>query len=697
MRGGTPQLPNATFDFLPFAGGVDYETPSWEVKPGYLKDSQNFEIAITGGYADLTGYERIDGRPAPSAALYAVINLTISGSFAIGNAITQLTSGATAVVAAVSSATSPQYLVITKIVGTFNATSAIQVAAVTQGTATGLAIIDGASTPKLAAQYKAAAASIYRTDILVVPGEGSILGVVYLNGVTYAVRNAAGGATAAIYKTTAGGWSLVALGFELAFTSGGTFVSLEGATITGATSGATAVLTRVMIQTGSYAGGDATGKYIFASKTGNFVAENIDIGANPNVATIAGNATAITLLPSGRYEFFLSNFANPAGLQRAYGCDGVNRGFEFDGAVFCPIRSGMTTDTPTHVVVHKFQLFFSFGSSIQHGGINLPYTWTALVGAGELSVGDPVTAFQIQPASIGGGTLSIYSRNLISMLYGNTPSDWQLAPYRPEVGAFAYTVQQLGYSIFLHDRGITTLKAVQEFGNFADMTMSARIQSYVNARRTTARDSMISRDKNQYRIFFADKSGLYATIINGKIAGFMPIAYAHDVTCAVSSETSSGAEIMLFGSSDGYVRQLEKGTSFDGTAITAYIQTQYHYAKSLGWLKRYLSAVLEVKGQAYSEFMFSYQLGYNTTDLTQPLGADQVGALTNSLTFTPVFWDSFIWDAFFWDGTALTPSRSKLAGEAENISLWIRKSADYMTPVTYTGARIRQVLRRQVR
>lgn len=76
----------------------------------------------------------------------------------------------------------------------------------------------------------------------------------------------------------------------LAFTSGGTHELLVGDTITGATSGATAVIVAIDLDSGSWAGGDAAGTLWINQQSGTFEAENLNEGANNNVATIAADS-----------------------------------------------------------------------------------------------------------------------------------------------------------------------------------------------------------------------------------------------------------------------------------------------------------------------------------------------------------------------------------------------------------------------
>lgn len=83
------------------------------------------------------------------------------------------------------------------------------------------------------------------------------------------------------------------------YTSGGTYEILPGDTVVGATSAATARVVAVTVTSGTWAGGDAAGTLTVDTHTGTFQAENLNVGGNTNVATIAGamSATAATDQP----------------------------------------------------------------------------------------------------------------------------------------------------------------------------------------------------------------------------------------------------------------------------------------------------------------------------------------------------------------------------------------------------------------
>lgn len=94
---------------------------------------------------------------------------------------------------------------------------------------------------------------------------------------------------------------------SVAFYSGGTYTTALGETVTGATSGATGIVTGLWLQSGSFAAGTAAGIIYISGKTGTFQAENLNVAANLNVMTIdsdfahdwpdvAGAATLVGLL-----------------------------------------------------------------------------------------------------------------------------------------------------------------------------------------------------------------------------------------------------------------------------------------------------------------------------------------------------------------------------------------------------------------
>lgn len=236
---------------------------------------------------------------------------------------------------------------------------------------------------------------------------------------------------------------------------------------------------------------------------------------------------------------------------------------------------------------------------------------------------------------------------------------------------------------------------MQAYGNFRDSTLTSKIQSLINQKRGIALSSAIVRDKNQYRLFFSDNSALYITMKGEKIAGIMPVVLDHSAANATSNEDSAGNEHMFISGTDGYVYQMDKGTSFDGEPIICFM-TLHYTNDGVRMLKDFMHSVtIEARGSGYASIDYGYELDYGSADTIQPVD------ISRDIEFSVgIGWDApgAEWDTLFWDGQTLAPSTGlDLRGNAENISFSIRKSSDYFAPVRMTGIHYRYIKRRPMR
>jgi hypothetical protein len=685
IRGGS--FPSVRHDYIKLTGGLDLLTPTLSLAPGVLRDSLNYEVSVTGGYSRIAGYERFDGRPNPSDAAFAAITLDAVGTIVAGDSINGQTSGATGVVIAVSG------LVVyyTKSTGTFQVAENVRKAAVVQGVLTALG--GGSTAAKTNALYRNLAADAYRADIAAVPGSGPVRGVAYYNNLVYAWRDNVGATALVLHVSSGAGWTAVPLGRQLQFSSGLPAGIVDGDTVTGLTSGATGVVTRVAVQSGTFAASTAAGRLIFASVTGAFTPGETLRVAGTNRATAVGADSAITLLPGGRVVTDQGSFGGGSGARaRLYIADGVNKAAEFDGTVYVPITTGMPTDAPGRVKVHQRHLFLAFGSSVQFSGVGQQYAWTPLFGAGEIALDDVVTDWLTQPGAETTGALVIYCRNTTSVLYGTSSANWNLTTYQQDTGGIAHTAQVLGSAYVLDDRGVIELRTSLNYGNFTDATLTAQIRPWLQTRRNRATGSSVNREKNQYRVFFSDGSGLYITIVNGRLKGCMPVAFDHPVTVACNGETPDGAETNFFGSTDGFVYRLDAGTSFDGNSISATGLLNFATQGDSRVLKRYKRGSIEIQGNSYVELQVGYSLSYGDT-----MVVDQGLASTYSSNYSAPYWDSFTWDAFVWDGLTLSPSEIEISGTAENIAIRVDCNGDYFAPFTLNSLILHYIVRRGLR
>lgn len=678
----TPQM---QVDYFRLEGGLNLEAPTLSIKPGELIDVRNYEPMPLGGYRRMNGIERFDGRPAPSAAYYWLIGVTITGTISVGNTVTGVTSGATGLVLQVNSLTE---LVVTKVTGTFVSGETLNVSAAPQGTTTTAAERNSAATVLLHTTYRTLAADNYRADIAAVPGSGSILGIHQYNGVKYAFRANAGGTAVDMYKSTSSGWSQVTLFHEVSFTAA-TTQPADGATLT--QGGVTAIIKRVSHQSGSFSGGTAAGRFIITTIAGGNFAAGAATATGGCTMTLSGVQTAITLAVGGRFEFVNFNFTGSADTLRMYGCDGVNRAFDFDGTTLAPISTGMTTDAPKFIAAHKHKLFLAFRGSLQFSTTGNPFMWTPLTGANEIGMGDTITGMFPVVGGSSTGALAVFSRNSTSILYGTTDSDFQLINVTPDAGAVAYTAQNMGIVLMLDDRGIRTLSPTQEYGNFADRTITQMVQSLIDSKQGTAIASSIHRSKNQYRLYFSDGEGMIVGFQGRKMTGITRFDYGIAATCVTSGENSAGVEEVFMGTSTGMVYQIDKGTSLDGGNIEAWIRTSYGNQKSPILKKAYKRAILETSTEGSANFEFGYDLGYGSPDLDPAL------RVTYSEEGGGGYWDQFYWESFTWDAQHVTTPQTTISGTAENISLLVYSNNDYDDPWTIQGATIYYIPRRLAR
>jgi hypothetical protein len=493
-----------------------------------------------------------------------------------------------------------------------------------------------------------------------------------------------------MYKSSSSGWTKVDLGFELKFDNG-TQAIVDGNTVVGNTSGATGVVKRVVIESGAWSTNDAAGRLIFASITGTFQNnEQLRVGGTHS-ADADGTQAAITLAKDGRFETVVGNFGGGDANYRLYGCDGKNRAFEFDGTTFVPINSTMPNDKPTHIAVHKQHLFLSFGASLQFSALGDPYRWDPVLGAGEIALAAQITNLIVLPGDQSSGALGVYTRRDTSVLYGTSEANFALSTFNTGTGAVPYTAQNMDQAYVLDDRGIIGLGTTLNFGNFLPASLTMNLRPYLENRINTATASSLSRVKGQYRVFFSDATGVYMTMVNGKLLGTMPVEFANPVLVCVEGENANGNAVSFFGSDNGYVYQLDVGTSFDGNVIPASFNLVYDSVKSPRILKRYRRGSVELSGNYYAEIQFGYDLGYRRSEIPQALDSTYEADLRSS------YWDSMIWDNFVWDGSDVTPSEVEVSGTAENIAIRISCASDLFEQFTVNTIIVHYTMRRGLR
>lgn len=670
-------MPPVKSAYFPLSGGLDLVTPAMSMPPGRTFDCMNYEPEISGGYRRIDGYERFDGSPSPhDKSTYAILKATLTDTIPLGFGLNGEESGVGGRVVALYPKDGYTLIVLSGPTGNEGVYMAGEKLIRHDGITAGFANEDSAQAdfPIDDAEYRYAATEDLRSEIHEVPGAGPIRAIFTLDDNVYAFRDEEAGTYQRLWKSSPLGWVEVNLGMEIQFFNG--TIEIKRGDVINNGSGATAAVSEVLVRTGTWTSngeGKAMGSLILdtTAMTGSF-SQGDTIGvANIDRAVARSSTTPITRYAgsSSKIDLVKYSFATQKGAQVIYGVDGYNLAFEFNGISFIPIRTGMMNDQPTKVAAHLNYLFLAFGSSIQFSAVNNPYSWTAILGAGEFSAGDNVTSMM---PMIGGNqdpAMAIFTNSKVSMLYGSGQQTFRLQNAITEIGFSAGTVQPISGTAFgLSARGLQTLKATDTFGDFNFASISSKVQPLINKLRGEETCSVVLKNKNQYRVYYGDEMGTCLVVglsDDDAEAPIMPLEYNRPVRCIWTETFSDGKERTFFGSDDGFVYEDNKGTSFDGAAIESWVRLVFNHQGSPRARKRWRRAVFEAKVEAFSRVNFSYDLGYGNPDVMPPPNTDDAIMVGG----TGGYWDQFIWDSFHWDAQSVISPSVSIEGTEKNISL----------------------------
>ena len=470
---------------------------------------------------------------------------------------------------------------------------------------------------------------------------------------------------------------------------GGDVEILKGDTIVGATSGETATVKIITLASGAWSTDDAAGYLSITGNTGTWTdGEEIRVlgakraevngSSQPSSRTLAnayGTQYAQTIQPGGTYEFVNFNFQGEEGTETMYGVNGVDNAFEFDGTNFTEIRTGIEVDTPNHIEAYKNHLFVSYTSGkIVNSGLQLPTIFSTIMGSDDILVGDSVTGISVESKD----ALVIFGRNNTYVLYGTSTDDWNLTTFYTGAGAVDGTVEKMQTTIFLDDRGLTSLGATINYGDFKQSIISEKVDPLIQKYKDSIAVSLRVREKNQYRLYFNDKTGIAMTFINGKNEGILPFTMTDQIVCAASTEDTNGDEVLYGGFDDGYVRRIDSGTSFDGGSVAAFVRLAYFHYGTPQLKKRFREILLELA--ADTSTTLNIYPDFNYGDGTIPTAAAYDVTVTNDEWTVDDVSNPTL------GITVIDKARARIQGVGENMGILIKNTTTYDKPVTLQGA-----------
>jgi hypothetical protein len=514
------------------------------------------------------------------------------------------------------------------------------------------------------------------------PGSGPIRGVVFYKGFVYAFRDTEDGGSGAVWKSSGHGWRRVDQWvYKLPFDTGVGTEPVPGDVIYAHVGiFVKGVVLYVETTSGTW-GTDAAG-FIWVKKS-----ELDDTNAWSGAAvfkeddqtTVIADATTTvdyldyeTLLPGGKYEFRQGNLYGDKARDRLYWVNGEDTAYEWDGVNegFSPIAVGMTDDRPIHLAIHNYHLFLAYRSgSIQVSSDGDPHSFTVILGATEIAIGDRPTGF-IEEVS---NSLLIFARNQTWVLNGNTRANFDLDDFNINAGGHEWSQQRIGLATYFDDRGFTSLRQTSrgDSVDYQENTQSELIQPLVedllvNAKVTT---SHLIKDENIYRCYFDDGRAVSIGFDQHNVAGHMVLQYPFIANCSHSGEDGNGNERIFVGTMDGDVFELETGTSFNGEEINAFIRTVLYPSQTPGKFKRY--SHIRLDGTFRGSLTMAGRVEFDYDDPDYNLGAE----LDFSNDSAGGYWDDMIFDNFIWDKTKSGNPQVKLEGEGTNCSIYLYTSS----------------------
>jgi len=287
--------------------------------------------------------------------------------------------------------------------------------------------------------------------------------------------------------------------------------------------------------------------------------------------------------PTQNYEFRKFNFS---GTDNIVICSGTSTPRIVNTSYTVTNVNATGSANFKNVEVFKNHIFFSGDSSNpQSVKFMAPFEtndFATASGGGEIRVDSTVTGLKIFRDS-----LFIFCNDEIFKLVGSSSADFALQPVTRKIGCIdGRSIQEFGGDvIFLAPDGLRTIAGTDRIGDVELGTISKQIQGIIEDITTHNINSLVIREKSQYRLFYptGDNQGEGAAkgiicVIKGQPQGGAGFEYSELIGLKVSccdSDFISSTETVVSGGYDGFIYQQESGNVFTRAATTATISAFY--------------------------------------------------------------------------------------------------------------------------
>lgn len=373
-----------------------------------------------------------------------------------------------------------------------------------------------------------------------------------------------------------------------------------------------------------------------------------------------------TLSPPSKYQSVTKNFYASSGLDAIYGVSGGGPAFYFDGvkhdangALLAGNFSRMLTnlpsqfETPRAIAYHQGHIILGYYPGIiQASNATNTLSFNPLLydqSARVIGFGDRLTGI----ASINGDTLCVWTKSTIQMVQGNFNGAQSLytSTISPTSGGIEYTIQPMANFMYCDFRGITAIGSTNKYGDFELGHYSSKIQDWIIPRVQLSSffeganngiiNSVLIRNKNMVRYFFADGAALSMTFLSDNEEPQFTLQRYNESRSirtwdVVQAFTESLGRDRIFGATNensGWVYELERGNTFNGFALSGYAILVPDTAQTPYLNKVFTGINIFGKAQDYASFTLSRSADYDPT--TQGVGANVINESFGSLSAVP--------------------------------------------------------------
>lgn len=669
--------------YVPLRGGLTLSSSPLDVYAGAIKDSLNWFEDIQGGYTTVGGYERFDGKLAPSDDTYyfarfdswdtKVTNIVDNTTIIVDSTITMrvlftdITTEADtmiAVVCQVDASTIPDDLDEAPL--DWDGTSSL--VSLTPRA-------DEVDATDLA--YLEAATAYTRSEIDEIPGTGIVAGHLQINDNVVAFRDDTG--VAKFYKQSSAGWVEGRFGRLVEISSYTAGDILAGDTID----------TLKYLVAGVAEWYDSTGTPDVTKAW--LVVVPITVANAPTTGANTSNTGATFTIDSvvqpiaswGSYiESRNHNFLADPAAEAAWFCDGTNLAMcyssEYNAVV--PISANynaMSGKKATSITVLDDQLFYSTGTGtfvLSEPGN--PFNYGGAYGAAEIGVGDLITDM----AESDGENLIVYTKRGAKKLTGTDVSNMQFKTSAGNVGAMPRSVQKLDDLYSLSSRGITQLRRTEAIGGYLGGAVSTNIAEALAGLSTKLNCSTTFPNKEQIRWYFNDGKFLSMTRLPSEDGVRFSFAFGNypdrPVTSVTTEIWSDGVERTFFTSDTGYLYEAEKGTSFDGSTIYSFVELQANHLGNPAIDKAFKRVFWEAKSEGEATMTLTYSLNYGEKSFETRDVISYGGRY---------IYDEGVFDLARFDSATRTRSKANLKGKGFAITFSIDHNSAFSLPINLTG------------